>query len=119
MKSKIKILLIILLFSCVFTYTICAFSISVEKNGTIQTTELSTILLDDNDFLTKIQTLDSTITSIDKENDLTRSSTINDEVLNDSHVFSTSTSNVPTYLWIDNGTIYYFTIATSIDLNTN
>lgn len=119
MNTRFKILLIIVLFSCLFTYTLCAFIIYVEKDGTIQTTELSTVLLDDNDFLTKIQTLDSSITSVNKQNDLTQAFSINENVLNDSHIFSTTTSSVPTYLWIDNGTIYYFTIASTIDFNTN
>lgn len=119
MKTKYKIFLILILFSCIFTYTLCAFTTSVEKTGTIETTELSTVLLSNNEFLTKLQTLDSSITSVDKENDLTRANSIEDTYLNDNYVFSTTTSNVPTYLWIDNGIIYYYTIATNIDLNNN
>lgn len=117
--NKIKILLIIVLFSCVFTATYCAFSVTLEKSGTIQTTELSAKFLDDNDFLTKIQELDSTITTIDKENDLTRSNTIANEYLTEDNIFSTSDSNVPIYLWIDNGVIYYYTVAIIVDFNTN
>ena len=117
--NKIKILLIIVLFSCVFTATYCAFSVTLEKSGTIQTTELSAKFLDDNDFLTKIQELDSTITTIDKENDLTRSNTITNEYLTEDNIFSTSDSNVPIYLWIDNGVIYYYTVAIIVDFNTN
>lgn len=117
--NKIKILLIIVLFSCVFTATYCAFSVTLEKSGTIQTTELSAKFLDDNDFLTKIQELDSTITNIDKENDLNRANTIANEYLTDDNIFSTSDSNVPIYLWIDNGTINYYTIAVTVDFNKN
>lgn len=117
--NKIKILLIIVLFSCFFTATYCAFSVTLEKSGTIQTTELSAKFLDDNDFLTKIQELDSTITNIDKENDLNRANTIANEYLTDDNIFSTSDSNVPIYLWIDNGTINYYTIAVTVDFNKN
>lgn len=117
--NKIKILLIIVLFSCAFTATYCAFSVTLEKSGTIQTTELSAKFLDDNDFLTKIQELDSTITNIDKENDLNRANTIANEYLTDDNIFSTSDSNVPIYLWIDNGTINYYTIAVTVDFNKN
>ena len=117
MKSIFKILLIVVLFTSLFFCTFCAFTVNVEKTGTIQTIELSTILLDDDDFLDKIQTLDSSILSVDKENDLVRAVSINDEYLTDNYIFSKDEASVPTYLWIDNGTIYYYTVATSIDLN--
>ena len=117
MKSIFKILLIVVLFTSLFFCTFCVFIVNVEKTGTIQTVELSTILLDDDDFLDKIQTLDSSILSVDKENDLVRAVSINDEYLTNNYIFSKDEASVPTYLWIDNGTIYYYTVATSIDLN--
>ena len=118
-KIKIKLAFIIILFTFIITPTICAFVKNVEKTGSIQAKELSTTFLNDTDFLTKVQTLDPTITSIDKNTDLTRTNTIANENLTDSNIVSTSTSSVPTYLWIENNTIYYYTVATSIDLNSN
>ena len=118
-KIKIKLVLIIILFSLIITPTICAFVKNVEKTGSIQAKELSTTFLNDTDFLIKVQTLDPTITSIDKSTDLTRRDSIAEENLTDSNIVSTPTSSVPTYVWIENNTIYYYTVATSIDLNSN
>lgn len=118
-KTKFKILLIIMLFTSIITTTLCAFTTSVEKTGTIEAKELSTTLFEDTDFLTKVQTMDPTITSIDKSTDLTRTTSIAQEKLIDSNIVSTSESSVPTYLWVENGTIYYYTVANSVNLNSD
>lgn len=117
--KKIKLLIIFASFFVIIGTTYCAFTVNVEKTGTIEVKELSTTFLNDTDFLTKVQTIDSSITSIDKNNDLVRSMEISDENLIDTNIVSTSDSNVPIYLWVDNGTIYYYTVATTVNLNTN
>ena len=116
---KFKISLIALLLIALPAITYCAFTTSVEKTGSIETKELSTKLLDNNDFLTKVQTLDSSITTLDKTTHLTRYTSVPTITLSSDNIVSTNDSSVPTYLWIDNGTIYYYTIATNIDLNNN
>ena len=116
---KFKISLIALLLIALPAITYCAFTTGVEKTGSIQTTELSTTLLSNSDFLTKVQSLDSTIISIDKTTDLNRINTVPTVNLTDDNIVSTQESSVPVYLWIDNGTIYYYTIATNIDINNN
>ena len=115
---KIKLLIIFTLLLGVVSYTYCAFTKSVEKEGTIQTKELSTVFLDNNAFLLKVQALDSSITSIDKTS-LVRETSIPTIQLTNNNIVSTTGSSVPTYLWINNGVIYYYTIATSIDINNN
>ena len=119
MMNKIKVLIISLLLTGIITGTYCAFTISVEKNGSIETTELSTTLLNNSDFLDKVKNLDSSITSIDKTTDLNRITTVPTVQLTSDNIVSTQESNVPVYLWIDNGTIYYYTSATNIDINNN
>lgn len=116
---KIKIGLILVLIACISTATYCAFTTSVEKTGSIQTKELSTTFLNNNDLLTKVQVLDSSITTIDKTTDLTRYTSVPTINLSNDNIVSTTESSVPIYLWIDNGTIYYYTIATNIDINNN
>lgn len=116
-KTKIKYIIIAVLFMAITTTTYCAFVKSVEKTGTIEVKESTTIFLNNTDFLVKVQALDSSITSVDKNTDLTRATTIASENLTDSHIVSTSNSNMPTYLWVDNGTIYYYTVANTINLN--
>ena len=37
--------------------------------------------------------------------------------LNDDNLVSTDTSNVPTYIWFDNGKIYYYSVANTIYMN--
>lgn len=118
-KTKIKYIIIAVLFMAITTTTYCAFVKSVEKTGTIEVKESSTTFLNNTDFLAKVQALDSSITSVDKNNDLTRSNTIASENLTDSHLVSTNDSNMPTYLWIDNGTIYYYTVAMTINIDDN
>lgn len=119
MKKKLYILLILCLISTISYGTYSAFVVNVVKTGTINTKELSTKFLDDTSFLAKIQELDSTITSVDKTTDLTRELNTPTVTLTDNNIVSTNDSSVPIYLWIDNGTIYYYTVATNIDLNTN
>lgn len=116
---KIKVVIILILLFSVITPTFCIFTTSIEKTGNIQTTELSTTFLDNSTLLTKVQTLDSSITSLDKNNDLNRVNTPPAITLGDNNVVSTSNSSVPIYLWIDNGIIYYYTAAVNIDLNNN
>lgn len=118
-KTRLKYIIIAILFMAITTNTFCAFIKSVEKTGTIQTKELSTKFLNNSEFLAKIQVLDSTITSVDKTTDLTQVTTIPTVTLTDENIVSTSDSSMPIYLWIDGGTIYYFTGATTIDLNNN
>ena len=118
-KTKLKIVLIAILFTGITQATYCAFINSVQKTGTIQTTELSTTFLNNSDFLTKIQALDSSITTVDKNTDLTRVTTTPTVTLTDDNIVSTSSSSVPTYLWIENGNLYYYTAAVTIDLNDN
>lgn len=115
--NKIKIVVILLLLFSIVATTYCAFVVSVTKNGSITTKELSTTFLSNNDLLTKVQNLDSTITSIDKNNDLTRETNTPNITLTNDNLVSTAQSSVPIYLWVENGTIYYYTIATNIDLN--
>ncbi len=118
--KRLKIILIlVLLVSITTTSTLCIFTKYVEKTGTIQTKELSTVFLNNNDFLAKVQVLDSSITSIDKTTDLTRVTTTPQVTLTDANIVSTDSSNVPTYLWIESGTIYYYTAAVTIDINNN
>ncbi len=119
-KKRIKILLILTLFiSISVPSTYCIFTKYVEKTGTIETKELSTTFLNNNDFLAKVQTLDASITSINKTTDLTKVTTTPQVTLTDANIVSTNNSSVPTYLWIENGTIYYYTVAETIDINDN
>lgn len=119
MNSRFKILLILVLILFVGTTTYCAFTINVEKTGTIETVELSTTFLDNNDFLTKVQSIYPWVTSIDKTTDLVQATSIPNAYIVDDYIVSTSSSNVPTYFWIDNGKIYYYTAAVTIDINNN
>lgn len=115
--SKFKIFIISFLVLCLGSTTYCAFAKKFERKGTIQTTELSSKFLNDSDFLIKINNLDSSIISIDKNTDLVRSTDVPNINLTNNNVFSTTDSKVPIYVWIDNGTIYYYTIAINIDMN--
>ena len=117
--KKIKFLIIFVLMLFVFTGTYCVFTKSVTKTGTIETKELSAVFLNNNDFLTKIQVLDSSITSVDKTTDLYRVTTLPTVTLTDDNKVSTNASSMPIYAWIDNNTIYYYTGAVTIDLNNN
>ena len=118
MKKYMLLILPILLLT-IFTSTYCVFTKSVSKTGSITTVESSAEFLDNNDFLTKIQVLDSSITSVDKTTDLNRSTSIPSVTFTSDNVFSTTTSKMPIYVWIDNNTIYYYTGADNVDLNNN
>lgn len=118
-RNILKVLVLLILFTFTISITYCAFSLNVSKTGTIETNELSTTLLDNASFLTQVQTIDPSITTIDKTTDLNRSNTINNQYIDDTYVVSTASSNVPTFLWVDSGTIYYYTIAETIDINNN
>lgn len=122
MGSKVKIiwaLLILLFFSIVGVCTYCAFTSSYEDTGSIETVELSTVFLSNADFLAKVQALDPTIVSIDKTTDLNQVTSVPTVELTDDNIVSTANSSVPTYLWVDNGVLYYFTAAVTIDINNN
>ena len=60
------------MFFALFTGTYCVFTKSITKTGSIETVETSAVFLDNTDFLTKIQVLDPTITTVDKTTDLNR-----------------------------------------------
>lgn len=115
--NKLKLLLIYVLIIGIVGTTYCAFTLSVEKTSSIQTKELSAKFLDNAELLIKVQNLDSSITSIDKNNDLNRILTLPTVTLTEDNLVSTNDSSMPIYLWIDNNTIYYYTGATNIDLN--
>jgi hypothetical protein len=124
MNGKIKVLLIVLLvavFSVTGTYCIYA-TIQTEETD-IYIEEKYTRFLEDDLFLDKVQALDPSITSIDKTTDLHRVTTIptvtltDDNIVSEAPPSSDSPEVVPTYLWVDNGVIYYFTIADDIDFN--
>ena len=117
--NKIKLLIIYVLVIGIVGVTYCAFSISVEKTGSIQTTELSAKFLDNTELLIKVQNLDSSITSIDKNNDLNRITTLPIVNFTNDNIVSTTDSSMPIYLWIENNTINYYTGATNVDLNNN
>ena len=76
-------------------------------------------VVNNNDFLTKIQVLDSSITSIDKTTDLNRVTTFPSQTFTSDNLFSTTESKMPIYVWIENNTINYYSGATNIDLNNN
>ena len=118
MKKYMLLILPILLLT-VFTSTYCVFTKSVSKTGSITTVESSATFLDNNDFLTKIQVLDSSITSVDKTSDLNRYTSIPNVTFTSDNLFSTTTSKMPIYVWIENNNIYYYTAADNIDLNNN
>jgi len=117
--KKTKYLIILILLLSIFVPTYAVFTDGTTLNGSIQTKELSAVFLDNNDFLTQIQVLDSSITSIDKTTDLNRVTTVPTVTLTSDNLVSTSTSSMPIYAWVDNNTIYYYTGATNIDLNNN
>lgn len=120
MKNKINVLLLVLIllvFSVAGTY--CAFVYSHEYSTSIEANELSTTFLNNEDFLEVVQALDSTITSIDKTTDLHRVTTIPTVELDNDNIVSTSNSSVPTFLWVENGVLYYYTVAVTIDINNN
>lgn len=111
--------IILLICSSISIPTLSAFVKNVEKTGTIQTKELSTAFLSNSDLLIKIQALDSSITEVDKENDLTRVDTEPAMSFTTDNIGSTTESSVPIYIWVENSKIYYYTIATNINLNNN
>ena len=117
--KKTKYLSILILLLSIFVPTYAVFTDGTTLNGSIQTKELSAVFLDNNDFLAKIQVLDSSITSIDKTTDLNQVTTIPTVTLTSDNLVSTTTSSMPIYAWVDNNTIYYYTGATNIDLNNN
>lgn len=123
MKSKKEIIISILIaifiifFSVINTYS--AFTKNIEKTGSITTTELSSTFLSDSEFVEKVKqiatqsgvTIDETLIDkslIQRVNDLPNIEFTNENVV------STSDSDVPIYLWIENNIIYYYTIATNI-----
>ena len=97
--------IILLICSSISIPTLSAFVKNVEKTGTIQTKELSTAF--------------SSITEVDKENDLTRVDTEPAMSFTTDNIGSTTESSVPIYIWVENSKIYYYTIATNINLNNN
>ena len=117
--EKYKYILIIVLLMAITSVTYCAFTTGVEKTGNITTVELSAVFVNNNDFLTKIQVLDSSITSIDKTTDLNRVTTVPSQTFTSDNLFSTTESKMPIYVWIENNTINYYSGATNIDLNNN
>ena len=119
MNSKIKILLIILLV-CAFsvTGTYCVYVKTVTNTDQVYIEPLTTTFLDNDAFLAKVQALDPTITSIDKTTDLHRATEVPDIELTDANIVSDGTyDEVPTYLWVDNGVLYYYTAADNIYIN--
>ena len=117
--KKFKLLLILIMFCALFTGTYCVFTKSVTKTGSIETVESSATFLDNTDFLTKIQVLDPTITTVDKTNDLNRVTTLPSVTFTSDNLFSTQESKMPIYVWIDNNVINYYSGADNIDLNNN
>lgn len=117
--KKIKLLIALVMFFALFTGTYCVFTKTITKTGSIETVESSAVFLDNNDFLTKIQVLDPTITTIDKTTDLNRVTTLPTVTFTSDNLFSTQESKMPIYVWIDNNTINYYSGATNIDLNNN
>lgn len=115
--KKFKLLIVLVMFFALFTGTYCLFTKSVTKTGSIETVETTAVFLDNTNFLTKIQLLDSSITTVDKTNDLNRVTTLPTVTFTSDNLFSDQSSSMPIYVWIDNGTIYYYTGATTVDLN--
>lgn len=115
--KKFKLLIIPMMLLFMFTATYCIFTKSVSKTGSIVTIESSAIFLDNTSFLTKIQNLDSSIIAVDKTNDLNRVTALPTITFTEDNLFSDQSSNMPIYVWIENGTIYYYTGATTVDLN--
>lgn len=115
--NKLKFLVISLLLVLVVSTSYAAFTANDLETGTIETKELSTSFLNNADLLAKVQVLDSSITSVDKTTDLVRITSVPSVSFTDSNIVSTSSSSVPIYLWVESGTIYYYTIATNVDLN--
>ena len=119
MNNKIKILLIVLLV-CAFsiTGTYCVFTKTFTDTSEVYIQPLTTTFLANDAFLAKVQALDPTIVSIDKTTDLHRSTTVPNITLTDANIVSDGTyDEVPTYLWVDNGTLYYYTAADNIYIN--
>ena len=120
MSNKFKIMLILLLvLSFLITGTYCIFTYEYDYYGSVYSPEFSTTLLDNSSFLSKVQNIDSSITSIDKTTDLHRVTTVPTVSLTNENIVSTQSSGVPTFLWVDDGVLYYYTIAESIDINNN
>ncbi len=128
MNSKKEIIISILIsifiifFSVVNTYS--AFTMNIEKTGSITTTSLSSTFLSDSEFVDKVKqiatksgvTIDEALIDkslIQRVNDLPTIEFTNENVV------STSDSDVPIYLWIENNVIYYYTIATNISQNND
>ena len=118
MKKYMLLILSILLLT-IFTSTYCVFTKNVSRTGSITTVESSATFLGNSDFLTKIQVLDPSITSIDKSRDLYRSVTIPNNNFTTDNILSTDTSKMPIYVWIENNRIYYYTGADNVDFNNN
>ena len=121
MNSKVKIFLVLLLisaFSVAGTY--CVFVKTETDTREVYMVKLSTTFLANDDFLAKVQALDPTIVSIDKTTDLHRSTTVPNITLTDANIVSMDWSEeVSTYLWVDNGVLYYYTAADDVDINNN
>lgn len=117
--KKFKLLIIPIMLLFMFSTTYCVFTKSVTKTGSITTKALSATFVDNTEFLDKIQVLDSSITTVDKTNDLNRVTTLPTITFTSDNLFSDQSSSLPIYVWIDNGTINYYTGATTVDLNNN
>ena len=110
-------MVISLLLVLVVSTSYAAFTANDLETGTIETKELSAKFVSNTELLAKVEALDSSITSVDKTTDLVRITTLPTVSLTSSNLVSTNDSSVPIYLWVNNGIIYYYTIATTVDLN--
>ena len=115
--NKLKYLVIALLLVFVVSTSYAAFTAGDLETGTIVTKEMSAKFLNNADLLAKVEALDSSITSVDKTTDLVRVNNVPSVSLSSNNLVSTKDSSVPIYLWVNNGIIYYYTSATSKDLN--
>ena len=117
---------ILIIFICIFllglssTISYSAFIKYLKLRNRINTTTLTTKFLSDDDINTKIEEIYPSFNGNIEKDDFVRENNfdlVNELDLPLDNIVSTEDSNVPIFLWIDNGTIYYYTIATNIDFN--
>ena len=131
-KKSVIIISIFILSICMLLVGVFSYSNNIFKlKANVNDSQSSATFLPGGHFNAKIKslaanenvtymTMDSNITSIQKANSVPSSWIVNNEITppSNNNVLSTEDSANPIYAWYDNGTIYYYSVANNLYMNS-